>query len=89
MPFPQEAAMPYHNVRVVDCREVLRRWLAGDGVGSIARGTGLDRKTVRRSAGVARELGLQPGARWPDDKTGAVFTGSARFPRPPMQRNES
>ena len=44
--------MAYREVRVVDCLEVLRRWLAGDGIRQIARSTGLDRKTVRRLVGV-------------------------------------
>jgi hypothetical protein len=40
--------MAYREVRVVDYREVVRRWLAGDGFRALSRGTGLDRKTVRR-----------------------------------------
>ena len=53
--------MPYREVRVVDCQEALRRWLVGDGVRSISRGTGLDRKTIRKFVNVAQGLGLTPG----------------------------
>jgi hypothetical protein len=53
--------MKIEAVRVVDCQEVLRRWLAGDGVRPIARATGLDRKTVRKFVTIALGLGFQPG----------------------------
>jgi len=78
--------MPYREVRVVDCQEVLRRWLAGDGVRSIARGTGLDRKTVRKFVTVALGLGLRPGDPWPEEKAVAAFVGATKQgppPRPP------
>ncbi|MBP1649301.1 MAG: mobile element protein [Bacteroidetes bacterium] len=81
--------MPYREVRVVDYQEVLRRWLAGDGVRSIARGTGLDRKTVRRLIKIAREHGLKPGDPWPDDQAISMFTGSVRRPGPPAQHSAS
>lgn len=53
--------MAYREVRVVDYREVIRRWLARDGLRALARGTGLDRKTVRRIVRAAEQLGLKPG----------------------------
>jgi transposase len=65
--------MAYREVRVVDCREVLRRWLAGDGIRPIARATGLDRKTVRRFVSVARGLGLSPGDPWPEEQIVDAF----------------
>ena len=75
--------MPYREVRVVDCQEVLRRWLAGDGVRPIARATGLDRKTVRKFVTVALGLGLQPGDPWPEEKAVAAFVGATKHARPP------
>lgn len=41
--------MPYRKVRVVDCQEVLRRWLANDGIRPIIK-PGSDRKTVLEAA---------------------------------------
>jgi transposase len=75
--------MPYREVRVVDCQEVLRRWLAGDGIRPIARATGLDRKTVRRLIQLARALGLQSGDPWPEEKVVAAFLSQTKQDRPP------
>ncbi len=38
--------MAYREVGMVHVREIVRRWLAGDGLLSIARALGVDRKTV-------------------------------------------
>jgi transposase len=65
--------MAYREVRVVDYREVIRRWLAGDGFRALSRGTGLDRKTVRRIVRAAQQSGLKPGDPMPDDKAIAVL----------------
>ena len=75
--------MPYREVRVVDCQEVLRRWLAGDGVRPIARATGLDRKTVRKFVTAALGLGLKPGNPWPEEKLFTAFVGAPKYPRSP------
>jgi hypothetical protein len=75
--------MPYREVRVRDCQEFLRRWLARDGVRPIARATGLDRKTVRRFVEIASQLGLRPGDPWPDEKIVVAFVSSAKRPRSP------
>jgi hypothetical protein len=40
--------MAYRELGMVEIREVLRRWLAGDGLRAIARGTGIDRKTTAK-----------------------------------------
>jgi transposase len=69
----------------VDCQEVLRRWLAGDGVRPIARATGLDRKTIRKLIAVALGLGLNPGDPWPEEKTVASFVGATQHSRPATQ----
>lgn len=50
--------MTFREVTVVQVREVLRRWLRGQGDRPAARGSGVDRKTARRYIGAALELGL-------------------------------
>jgi transposase len=50
--------MAFREVSVVQVKELLRRWLAGAGERPIARGVGLDRKTVRRYIAAALELGM-------------------------------
>jgi transposase len=42
---------------MIEIREVLRRWSAGQAVRAVARETGVDRKTVDRYVTAARELG--------------------------------
>ena len=50
--------MAYREVRVFEVREVLRLWLRGEGLRSVERLAGVDRKTVRRYVAAAEELGL-------------------------------
>lgn len=50
--------MAFREVTVVQVREVLRRWLRGDGERPAARGSGVDRKTARRYIAAAIEAGL-------------------------------
>jgi hypothetical protein len=53
----------YREVSVIEIKEVLRLWLAGQSLREVTRLAGVDRKTVRRyvqaaqAAGVAREDG--------------------------------
>ena len=56
-----------------EVREVLRLWLAGDGIRSIERLSQVDRKTVRRYVTAAETLGLTRDGG--DDQLGDVFTG--------------
>ena len=74
--------MAYREVRAVDYREVIRRWLAGDGFRALARGTGLDRKTIRRIVRAAERLGLKRGGPLPDDDAGAALVRELRCVRP-------
>src|SRR2546430_14331220 len=66
--------MAYREVSVIEVREVLRGWLAGAGLRTVAAQAGVDRKTARRyvqaaeAAGVARDGG---GGAVRDDGVGA------------------
>jgi transposase len=53
-----EAAVAFREVGVHEIREVLRLWLRGEGLRSIARLAGVDRKTARRYVEAAGECGL-------------------------------
>jgi hypothetical protein len=50
--------MAYREVSVIEIREVLRLWLRGEGLRSVARLTSADRKTVRRYVEAAQAAGL-------------------------------
>jgi len=53
--------MAFREVSVVQVREVLRRWLRGDGERPIAKAVGVDRKTAKRYVTAAFELGVDRG----------------------------
>lgn len=53
--------MGYRELTVVEVREILRRYRAGERLRAISRATGADRKTVREYVRVAQALGLEPG----------------------------
>jgi transposase len=67
----------FREVRVIEIREVLRSWLAGDGLRVAAERAGVDRKTARRyveaavAAGLVRDSGGGQG-RVTDELIGAV-----------------
>src|SRR5439155_12435360 len=50
--------VPFREVRVFEVREVLRCWLAGDGLRRVAERAGVDRKTARRYVEAAQAAGL-------------------------------
>jgi len=50
--------MAFREVPVFEVREVLRLWLGGEGLRSVSRLAGVDRKTVRRYVETAEGLGL-------------------------------
>ncbi len=54
--------MAFREVLVVELKEVLRRWLAGEDKKAIARQTGLSRNTVRRYIKAAVKCGLNQAA---------------------------
>lgn len=65
--------MSYREVHVVEVKEVLRLWLAGASLRSVARRTGLDRKTVRRYVAAAREAGCGVGTEVTEGVVGEVM----------------
>ena len=50
--------MAFREVRVNEIREVLRCWLAGAGLRTVAERAGVDRKTARRYVDAAEAAGL-------------------------------
>ena len=59
--------MSYRELTMIEIREVLRRWQAGQSLHKITRETALDRKTVRRYVGAAEACGLARNGRLDDD----------------------
>jgi transposase len=53
--------MAYRELGMVEVREILRRWLSGEGVRVIARGAGMDRKTIAAYVQAAVAVGVQRG----------------------------
>ena len=69
--------MAYRELGVIELREVWRRYSAGDGVRAIARGTGVDRKTIAKYVAAAVAVGLSRGAPPPTDEQLAAACGEA------------
>ena len=65
--------MAFREVRVFEVREVLRLWLAGEGIRATERLVGFDRKTVRRYVDGAVGLGLVRGGG--DEQLSDAFIG--------------
>ena len=58
--------MSYRELTMIDVKELLRRWAAGQSQRKIGRETGTDRGTVARYVAIAEELKL-PRGREPSD----------------------
>ena len=70
--------MAYRELGVIELREVWRRYSAGDGVRAIARGTGVDRKTIAKYVAAAVAVGLSRGAPPPTEDQLAAFVRGLR-----------
>jgi transposase len=53
--------MAFREVTMLEVKEVLLRWKRGEGISPMARGVGVDRKTVRRYLRAAKSIGMLPG----------------------------
>jgi len=72
--------MAYRELPMIEVREVLRRFTLGDGVRAIARGIGMDRKTVAKYVRAGEALGLQCGGPPPTDDHVQAVTRQVRAP---------
>ena len=76
--------MGFREVSVVEVKEVLRGWLEGSGLRTVAERAGVDRKTARRYVAAAQAAGLQRDARFADvdDVLVAQVVSAVRPARP-------
>lgn len=81
--------MAYREVGMIEVREILRRWLAGDGLRAIARAMGVDRKTIAEYIRVAMETGVQRGGPPPSEAQIAAIVATRRPGRPPTAEEPS
>lgn len=81
--------MAYRELHMIEVREVLRRFTLGDGMRAIARGTGVDRKTVAKYLRAAEELGLQRGGPLPTDEQVSAVAAQVRAPKAVVPRESA
>jgi hypothetical protein len=74
--------MAYRELGMVEVREVLRRWLAGDGVRAIARAARVDRKTIAAYVRAAIAMGIQREGAPPTDAQLIAIAAARRPGRP-------
>jgi transposase len=74
--------MGYRELGMVELREIVRRWQAGEGVRAIARGTGMDRKTIGEYLRAAQAAGVEPGGGPPSDEQLTTLAAIRRPGRP-------
>ncbi len=76
--------MGFREVSVIEVREVLRGWLGGAGLRTVAERAGVDRKTARRYVQAAQEAGLDRSAGWSavDDALVGAVLAAVRPARP-------
>jgi hypothetical protein len=68
----REESMGFRELTMIDVKEVLRRWSAGQGDRKIGRETGTDRKTVARYTEAAEKLGIERGHELTDEEVNQV-----------------
>lgn len=72
--------MAYRELHMIELQEVLRRFTLGDGLRVIARGTGMDRKTVAKYIRAGEGVGLRRGGPPPTDAQFAAVAAQAQCP---------
>ena len=80
--------MSYRELTMIEVREVLRRWQAGQALRETVRETGLDRMTVRRYVDAAATVGLKRETTLRDEDVQAVAqrVTDRSLPEPSEQR---
>ncbi len=73
--------MAYRELGVIEIREVLRRFVLGEGLRAVARGTGLDRKTVGKYVAAGLAVGVCRGGAAPTDAQIAAIAAAVRPPQ--------
>ncbi len=74
--------MAYRELSVIEVREVLRRYVLGESVRAIARGTGADRKTVTKYLRAGQALGVHPGGPPPSEEQVVGVLAELQAPGP-------
>ena len=64
--------MSFRELTMIDVKELLRRWSAGQGDRRIGREAGVNRKTVARYTAAAEKLGLERGHELTDEEVHGV-----------------
>ena len=81
--------MAFREVTMLELKEVLRRWVAGEAKKSIARGVGVSRNTVRAYVKAGVRCGLEVGQREVTDEHVAAVLGDLSGAQAEPQRGES
>ena len=74
--------MAYRELSVIEVREVLRRYALGESLRAIARGTGVDRKTIAKYLEAAQPLGVCPSGPPPTEEQVVGVLATLRAPGP-------
>ena len=80
--------MAYRELGMIEIREIVRRWIGGDGIRAIARGARVDRKTVARYVAAAEAIGLTRGGPPPTDEQITAVRHQATPPHEPALSDE-
>ena len=74
--------MSFRELTMIDVREVLRRWQAGQSARQMAREGVVSRRTAARYIEAAKELGLAPDSELTDEAVRAVAERVQARPEP-------
>ena len=74
--------MSYRELTMIDVREVLRRWLAGQSARQMAREGVVSRRTAARYIEAAQEVGVEPSVELTDEKVREIAARVQTRPEP-------